>query len=930
MSDIMLYDSQTAFQGGMQAGVDPGLVADHQYFKGINISCREGVVDVRPSFDRLRLNTEDLALSAEAYDEAEQNYTNALGILNNLEAIETQKLADAEADDTIATARANPYIAALEAEYGLTLDLNNVDEFIYYTTLYNTLGTSMMDYPVTTLQLMFGFIPVQTPIFIEKDPTEYPDENWAAGTINTALQQALFGRETYLGETIWLTKTRYILDQTDFYFANEIDEAAYNTANTALDLLVAVKNDYSVLYEDYLEAKEATDNYRLTYIQLKAIFESAIDYESIYKNGKFQGAEIYKTNNRSYIVEVINGHIFMVNLSTDKITPITTPSYHLNPFVDRCYFVQAENYMIIQDGISQPKILDGASVRDADPTVPEIPRGTSMAYGHGRIAIQTSAKHFVMSDIYLAYEPENVLKMKEFGFLNEGGGFTVSGRLGNIISLQLAKVADSSTGDGPLLAICENGFASYSINNPRAQWNNIDIAKIQLFGTGLVGSTALCHVSEDILYRSHEGIRSYQVGQREAAQGYKYTELSKEVEPYIQNDMQYNGKFISMEFFDKRMLSLTTPRGMKARTTGYNAVEIEYNEARDNALIINSTLTDSNVLSDYETRLSFIFDNTTTWTTKGIIDQSVVDAQVSSIDADPDDKICRIEKLIEWADSDIGGTYISDLAVIKAYYNAYIAKTASFIDDTYFKGMISFDFSLAGYTKSTQDSQYSRVTTGSYDGIWTGINPTALLATIENGVKHCYATTKVYNEESGMWENSIHKITRRQNGYDNIREKAIECILDTRAMPYKAEQTYVPAPFVYKKVEDITVWITQLAGDVSLEVHLSSDVLDAYFKVGELQLKAKTADTNPKSVGAPQSRAMIPLWDLPYDSDPTTKHKVRLGNEFVLRFIWNGKLRLRRIFTAARKIEQDPQNNIETEAIAYPIDSFNEYRYSSE
>ena len=79
MSDTRFYDSQLAFQGGMQGGFDPGHVADDQFFRGVNVSIREGIITCRPSFNEINLdfsglefNENTLAAAQAAYDAAYQ------------------------------------------------------------------------------------------------------------------------------------------------------------------------------------------------------------------------------------------------------------------------------------------------------------------------------------------------------------------------------------------------------------------------------------------------------------------------------------------------------------------------------------------------------------------------------------------------------------------------------------------------------------------------------------------------------------------------------------------------------------------------------------------------------------------------------------------------------------------------------------------
>jgi hypothetical protein len=66
---------------------------------------------------------------------------------------------------------------------------------------------------------------------------------------------------------------------------------------------------------------------------------------------------------------------------------------------DDCYFVQAENFLIIQDGTSTPRIWDGDNlfISGQGPSgsvgrVAQVPIGTTMAYGQGRLFVTNTAR----------------------------------------------------------------------------------------------------------------------------------------------------------------------------------------------------------------------------------------------------------------------------------------------------------------------------------------------------------------------------------------------------------------------------------------------------------------------------------------------------------------------------------------------------------
>jgi len=79
----------------------------------------------------------------------------------------------------------------------------------------------------------------------------------------------------------------------------------------------------------------------------------------------------------------------------------TGTAYSINPidiYAD-CYFVQAENYLIIQDGSSAPRIWDGdnlwiSGLGPAGSTgkISQVPIGTVMAYGQGRLFVANTER----------------------------------------------------------------------------------------------------------------------------------------------------------------------------------------------------------------------------------------------------------------------------------------------------------------------------------------------------------------------------------------------------------------------------------------------------------------------------------------------------------------------------------------------------------
>lgn len=706
---------------------------------------------------------------------------------------------------------------------------------------------------------------------------------------------------------------------------------------------------------------------------------TGINFVDNFKKGRFQGSLLYKTPNAKYSVVVISGHIYLIDLDSYKITVLSRNDTKMNQYCERVYMVQAERHFIIQDGINKPRILTGAALRLSDTDNFEVPVGTNMAYGQGRLAVQVSDKHFRIGDIHLAYSQNNVLKFKETEFLNEGGGFTVSGKLGKIVSLQFANVADTSTGDGPLLAICENGFSTFAINNPRRQWNNIAIQKVQMIGTAMTGKDAYVNINEDILYRSPEGVRSYSVGRSEANSGFRFSEITKEVDPYIENDSNTDIQYVRLAYFDKRLLitsgskivnsegneysywyslhaSQTDPQvgltddnwednyntALLALVNGKTPTDFEergewlvtrWNDETyaptDDGSLAYAEAVDARKIKNYETNINGVIYKVTNDGNKSAMLNSIA-AKPSSTSAEIKEKAFWVEHFLKFYKP----TNSADDTTFKNWYHwqyTYLRYKEQILKDTVFQGLISFDFSLAGYTKSTKQSQSARLKSGSYDGLWTGLNITDIFSYQDNGSKKCLIYAKRQNDN----ENTLYELTKEITGCDysiqtNYKKVPIQQSVDLRAMPFKTAQTYIDSPFVFKHIDDLTLWLNNIHDEVTIECFAKSDVVTQYTKIGEVTVLASTSSTNnPNEVGEPQSRAMVRLKDMTEQYDSTTDHPIRNGNEFQFRLKWSGNIQIRRFLVAARKITAPKLDNIETTKTTYPIDTYNEFGYSA-
>jgi len=135
----------------------------------------------------------------------------------------------------------------------------------------------------------------------------------------------------------------------------------------------------------------------------RTLFQAGIDWKGEKSGNLFQGAVLYinkKDSYKNYIVAVCSGRVFKIDPISgyiQRLKCITASGLKDFRFdaVRKCYFAQAEKYLIIQNGVDKPLIFDGeflnqAGVGPSDSVgqiAASMPVGTLMAYGQGRLFV---------------------------------------------------------------------------------------------------------------------------------------------------------------------------------------------------------------------------------------------------------------------------------------------------------------------------------------------------------------------------------------------------------------------------------------------------------------------------------------------------------------------------------------------------------------
>jgi hypothetical protein len=309
---------------------------------------------------------------------------------------------------------------------------------------------------------------------------------------------------------------------------------------------------------------------------------------TIYKTGVFQCARGYTPHNgEDCLMAMIGGRLFKVvpRVSHSLVTEITPIEDEASPYIGVWnnrgdqripyrnkkelpigYMEQADKFLMVQDGLSKAIIYDGKKARrsaiegDADHT--EIPVGTMLAYGMGRICTIVNGRDVAFGDLYGSHDledPADSLPLfTERNFLAEGGDAAIPFNQGIATGMAFFPQLDTSTGNGQLMVFAERGAASFFMSLPRELWKTSAFQILALLTTGMRGHRSLAAVNEDLWFRSDDGMRTYRQARSEAS-GWAHIPLSTNVKQFLGNDSGWLLKYASSIYFDNRIIITTGP-----------------------------------------------------------------------------------------------------------------------------------------------------------------------------------------------------------------------------------------------------------------------------------------------------------------------------------------------------------------------------------
>lgn len=273
--------------------------------------------------------------------------------------------------------------------------------------------------------------------------------------------------------------------------------------------------------------------------------------------GQVQGAGFFSADQGMFILSIW-GQYWRMLIAGNRVTIDKIPMDFVNsPTIPQVFICETAGSVVIQDGQSYASIYEGSLQRRADPTIPEVPIGTAMAYGNGRLAVVVNGNQIKIGDITSpVFQSE--LKFIENTYLSGGGSFLFRQPVNGIGFLP---VNNTDTGYGSLIVLGRNFVNSLGLQiTSRELWDQIPgFEQVILPRIGAAGQDVVVSVNQDLYWRDLNGqiwsLRSAQFDALSPGNSPLSREVSRIVDFETDRKLPVSGGI----FFDNRLLYMAGP-----------------------------------------------------------------------------------------------------------------------------------------------------------------------------------------------------------------------------------------------------------------------------------------------------------------------------------------------------------------------------------
>jgi hypothetical protein len=274
--------------------------------------------------------------------------------------------------------------------------------------------------------------------------------------------------------------------------------------------------------------------------------------------GKFQGAGFFSAN-EGMLVLSIGGLLSRVMLVGNDYVGESIPLGFANASnLDEVWMCETPSGFVIQDDQSDPILYDGNTTLRSDPSSAQIPIGSAMAYGNGRLwMVVKERRNLKAGDIYDG-TPGSEWLFTETQYLLGGGAFYFPY---DLTGLAFLPVNNTATGYGSLMVFGHRSLVSMRAEvTERDLWQIIPgFQTIVLDGIGTPSHHSITRVDQDLYFRDEEGqVRSIRSAAQEA-QGPGNTGLSREIARVVDYETASQLRLVSGVYVKNRLLFTAAP-----------------------------------------------------------------------------------------------------------------------------------------------------------------------------------------------------------------------------------------------------------------------------------------------------------------------------------------------------------------------------------
>lgn len=306
-------------------------------------------------------------------------------------------------------------------------------------------------------------------------------------------------------------------------------------------------------------------------------FGKIITYENIFYGGKFQALTPYRIGNKEYLVIVVSGIIFLVDLITYNVTLLTkNPTTQLSESAPRINWTAAGRFLVIYDYPSLPVIVDGYIAHRSNREKYEVPVANMGAYNDSRLFFSNSGNDFTAGDPKgNPLTPDAPITVEEIETATPYFAdvySTPSDFDSPITAMARIEAVDTSTGIGSLITGTEDQIFAFNTTVPRERWLAGQFGSSISSNAGIVSQRAFVNVNSDGFFISSDGMLRSLSMSRDEQKKYARVPMSVEVENWLSYRSPELIKYSTLCYFKNKIFWTVRPYRIPASRLNGNKI----------------------------------------------------------------------------------------------------------------------------------------------------------------------------------------------------------------------------------------------------------------------------------------------------------------------------------------------------------------------